>query len=140
MKDDKKNQTDIARSIVQNASTEEKEALLHWAEGLLLIRSKDLPVLKKAWEAIKLTKKSKVITPILKRIVTELKRIGWDERSWKARLGIGSVVATLATVGNTGAGIAALGSAIGVPLWIVIGAGATFAGTIVDEIKSKSKK
>jgi hypothetical protein len=68
----------------------------------------------------------------MKRAAKELKRVGWDKRSWKARLGMGAVIATLMTVGNAGAGIAALGTAIGVPLWIVIGAGA-----IVDEVASK---
>jgi hypothetical protein len=50
---------------------------------------------------------------------------------------MGAVTATIVAVGNAGAGIAAMGTAIGVPLWVVIGAGATFAGAIVDEVKSR---
>lgn len=137
---DKEKQITIARAIVRDASADEQVALRDWAEGLLHIRNKNLPALKKVSEAIKLTKESSVIVPIVKRASGELKRVGWDERSWKSRLGMGAILATLVLVGNAGAGIAALGTAIGVPLWIVIGAGATFAGAIVDEVKSKSGK
>ncbi len=140
MTDNQEKQKAIARALVRNASAVEQDVLRRWAEGLLRIRDKDLPALKKVSEAIKLTKESKVIAPYVKKAAIELKRVGWDERSWKARFGMGAVMATIVTVGNAGAGIAALGTAIGVPLWVVIGAGATFAGTIVDEVKSKPEK
>jgi hypothetical protein len=55
-------------------------------------------------------------------------------------LGLGAVVATVATVGGAGAGIAALGGAIGVPLWVLFGAGAAFAGAIVDEVAARGSK
>lgn len=36
-----------------------------------------------------------------------------------------------------GAGIAALGGAIGVPLWVVFGAGGAFVGVFIDEAKRR---
>jgi hypothetical protein len=33
-----------------------------------------------------------------------------------------------------------MGSAIGVPLWVVIGAGGTFAGTLIDELTADVKR
>ena len=44
---------------------------------------------------------------------------------------------TIALFGGQGAGIAALGAAIGVPLWVVFGAGAAFAGVLYEEITGK---
>ena len=134
------NQAQIARSLVQSASAEEQEALRIWATGLLQIRSKNLPVFKKAAAALRLTRESSVVLPFVKRATQKLKRVGWDERSWKARLGLGAIVATSAIFGGAKAGIAAFGSAIGVPLWIVFGAGAAFAGAILDEVASKTEK
>ncbi len=140
MPDKEGSQKAIARQIIRYASADERDALRRWAEGLLFIRRSNLSVIKKASEAIRLTKDNKAVASIVKREWSKLKRWGWDERSWKARLGMGAMVATVATVGNAGAGIAALGTAIGVPLWIVTGAGATFAGFIIDEVKSESGK
>ncbi|MDB4521964.1 hypothetical protein N9100_00950 [Gammaproteobacteria bacterium] len=140
MSEDQKRQKQVARKLVQSATLEEKEALKTWADGLLQIREKNLPTHKKAYEALKHTSECSVVIPILKASTKELKKVGWDERSWKSRLGIGGVLAVLATVGNAGAGIAALGGAIGVPLWIVVGAGATFAGVILDEVSDMKKK
>ena len=140
MPDKEERQKAMAREIVRYASADERDALRRWAEGLLSIRRSNLSVIKKASGARRLTKDNKVVAPIVKREWRKLKRFGWDERSWKVRFGMGAIVATVATVGNAGAGIAALGTAIGVPLWIVAGAGATFAGLIVDEVKSESGK
>lgn len=67
----------------------------------------------------------------------ELKRLGWDERGLKGRLGVGGAATGLLLFGSQGAGIAALGTAFAVPLWVVFGAGATFIGVLYDEITSK---
>jgi hypothetical protein len=138
--DEKVGRAVVAKTIVQNASDVERESLLRWAQDLLQIRASELSAMKKAAAAISSTRMHKVIWPLLKQASQELKRVGWDERSWNARLGWGAVIGTILTVGNTGAGIAALGGAIGVPLWVVLGAGATFAGTIIDEISGKGSR
>jgi hypothetical protein len=114
--------------------------LLAWAQRLLVIRKSDLPIHSKAIQAVRATQESKAIWPLLKVTSKELKRVGWDDRSWKSRLGLGAVVATLATVGSAGAGIAALGGGIGLPLWVVFGAGGTFIGLLADELVKKLGK
>jgi len=38
------------------------------------------------------------------------------------------------------AGLAAFGTAISVPLWIVLGAGGAFAGMIIDEVAKSSHR
>lgn len=47
---------------------------------------------------------------------------------------MGGVLVTLTALGNAGAGIAAFGGAIGVPLWLVVGSGGLVLGTIIDKL------
>jgi len=44
------------------------------------------------------------------------------------------------TLSSSGAGLAAFGTAIGLPLWIVLGAGGAFAGMIVDEVSKIAQR
>jgi hypothetical protein len=70
-------------------------------------------------------------------IAKGLKSAAWDNRSLTARLGLSGAIAGAVFFGGQGAGIAALGTAIGVPLWVVFGAGAAFLGVLYDEISGK---
>ena len=130
-------QRGIVRTVMADSSIEEQARLLLWSEGLLEIRESELSVYRKAVESLKITKRSKVIWPIVKRLAAQLRKVGWDERSWKSRLGFSAIIVTVAVFGKAKAGIAALGTALGVPLWVVFGAGAAFAGMIVDEALRK---
>jgi hypothetical protein len=132
------NQRQVAVRVADAASDTVRAALLVWAQGLLQIRSASLPATQKAKSAIKLTAQSKVIWPITKMIAGEVKRLAWDDRSVKARFGLAGMAVGAAIFGGEGAGIAALGTAIGVPLWIVFGAGATFAGVLIEELTGRT--
>jgi hypothetical protein len=127
----------LAVRIASRANPAEKEALSRWIERLFEIKASDLPALQKAKQAISLTASSKVILPVVKIIARETKRLGWDDRGLPGRLGIGGAAVGLALFGGQGAGVAALGTAIGVPLWVVFGAGATFLGVLYEEITRK---
>jgi hypothetical protein len=50
---------------------------------------------------------------------------------------MGGMALGLAAFGSQGAGVAALGTAVGVPLWVISGAGASMAGVLLDELKRK---
>lgn len=130
-------QNQLAVKIAASASAPEKEALRIWIEGLLALKATNLPAVQKAKRAISLTASSKVVLPTVKIIARETKRLAWDERGLKGRLGIGGAAVGVALFGGQGAGIAALGTAIGVPLWVVFGAGAAFAGVLYEEITGK---
>lgn len=130
-------QKQLAIRIAASASAEEREALRIWIERLLALKALDLSVTQKAKQAISLTVDSKVILPTIKIIARETKRLAWDDRGLKARLGLGGAAVGVALFGSQGAGIAALGTAIGVPLWVVFGAGAAFAGVLYEEITGK---
>lgn len=129
-----KQQRQLAVVISNNANQSERDALLRWSAGLLAIKGMDVSASKKAKEAIQLTVKSKIVIPVAKLIGKEVKRHAWDERGTKSRFGLIGAGTGLVLFGGQGAGIAALGTAIGVPLWIVLGAGATFAGMLVEEL------
>ncbi len=131
----KSEQVVIVQDLVNDANLEQQQALLEWSKELLAIRQSDDSVGAKARAAVSATARRKVVWPMVRVMLHRLKRLGWDERSWKTRLGIGAVAATVAVFGGQGAGIAALGTAIGVPLWIIFGAGGTFAGLLIDELE-----
>ena len=125
----------VAVQLASAASGPEREALLLWMVQLLQLRESKISGVRKAKEALLLTLRSNVVWPVVKVLAREVKRLGWDERGTKSRFGIGGAVAGLAVFGTQGAGIAALGTAIGVPLWVVLGAGAYFAPVLVEELK-----
>ena len=130
-------QKQLAVKIAASANAAEKEALRIWIERLLALKATNLPAAQKAKQAISLTANSKVVLPTVKIIARETKRLAWDERGLKGRLGLGGAAVGVALFGGQGAGIAALGTAIGVPLWVVFGAGAAFAGVLYEEITGK---
>lgn len=127
-------QREIAVRVALSASEQEREALLAWMMQLLQIRGSSLSALGKANQALRLTARSKVVWPVVKILAQEVKRLGWDERGTKSRFGIAGASVGLALFGSQGAGIAALGTAIGVPLWVVLGAGAYFAPVLIEEL------
>jgi len=63
-----------------------------------------------------------------------IKSVAWDDRGLMARAGIVSAVVAAVLFGSQGAGVAALGTAIGVPLWVVFGAGGAFVAALYQEL------
>lgn len=101
---------------------------------MLEIRGAAVSNLEKARRAIAATANARVILPILQSVGGELKRVGWDERGLAARVGLGSALAGGAIFGGQAAGVAALGTAVGVPLWVLFGAGGTFVAVLYQEM------
>lgn len=135
---DETKQRQLAITISRSASNTEADALRLWAQGLLRIRQSDLSAYAKAKQAVALTASSEVILPVLKIVARQSKTHGWDKRSPAQRLGMGAAATGIAFFGGANAGIAALGTAIGVPLWIVLGGGAMFAKYLYDELSQKN--
>ncbi len=84
--------------------------------------------------ALAATATSSVVWPMIKAIFAEIKRHAWDERGTKSRAFLGFASAGIAFFGSQGAGIAALGGAIGVPLWLVLGGGGVLLATLYEEL------
>lgn len=130
---------EVAVRIASQLNDTERDALLTWSSKLLEIRQSSASVAVKTRAAIKSIMSSKLLTSVVKIVAREIKRVGWDNRGKHSRLGITGAVAGLAAFGSQGAGIAALGTAIGVPLWVVFGAGAAFASVMIEEIQKSIK-
>lgn len=128
-------QRTMALAVIKYASVSDREILLRWARDLLQIRDSDQSALDKAKAAIRCTVESKAIMPFVTMLGGEIKRIGWDERGLPARIGLSAAAIAAVAFSGKGAGIAALGGAIGVPLWVVLGAGGAFAGVLIEEIQ-----
>jgi hypothetical protein len=110
------------------------DALRLWIAGLLEIRDSNLTTLQKAQRALALTAQKKIVAPIVKTIAREVKRVGWEERTATGRSGLLAAGVGLALFGGQSAGLAAFGTAIGVPLWVVFGAGAAFVAALYKEL------
>jgi hypothetical protein len=132
-------QKQLAVQIAQKASPDENTALRTWAHGLLALRDKQVSVLTKGKEAISLTIKSKVAWTLIKMMAKEIKKHGWDDRSSTTKVGLAGAAVGLTFFPGAGAGIAALGGAVGVPLWVVLGGGSVFAKLLIGELLERSK-
>lgn len=118
----------------------EQHRLLEWSRGWGSIRYGALRGGKKAAAMLALTREHKAAWPLAKVMSLTLKVLVWDARSWTFRLGLGSLVATFILLGNTAASIVALGGGIGLPLWLLIGAGGILAGLLADRIQTQRRK
>lgn len=127
---------EIGQAIVVATKPEDLDTLRTWAQNMLDIRTSKAPALLKAKRAIVASTDRKVLAPIMQVAWKELRRVGWEERGLPARMAMGAAAAAL-TLSGQGAGIAALGGAIGVPLFVVFGAGGALAGVVIDEIRRK---
>ena len=133
-------QKQLAVRIAASTNDLEKEALRGWIERLLEVKVSNLPAMQKAKKALAVTADSRIVWPTVKLIANESKRLAWDERGRTSRFGLGGAAVGLALFGGQGAGIGALGTAIGVPLWVVFGAGAAFLNMLYEEITGKKLK
>lgn len=124
----------VALYVAENIPQEEKSAVKAWLAKLLEIREANLPAHWKAKAAIAATIESKVALPLIKTVASQAKALGWDNRTPAQRIGLAAAAVGLATFSSTGAGIAALGGAIGLPLWVVLGAGSMFAKYLYDDL------
>lgn len=123
--------------ILADITPEEGIALHLWANKLLMLRNHSKSRTKKVQDILPLTRDARILIPVIKKIAVELKKTGWDEKSWKSRLGMGAVLSAMVIIGKAGAGIALLGGAIAVPLWIVFGTGDKFVAMLIAELKKR---
>ena len=127
----------IITKYLNQTTLEEQRVLLAWANGLQTIKHAEVDTLEKAKRAIMLTVNSGAIQPFLAFLGIEIKRVGWDERGLPERMALSAAAAAALLFSGQGAGIAALGGAIGVPLWVVFGAGGAFVGVLIKEVQRR---
>jgi hypothetical protein len=131
---DKNEPGKLARAVVAELDPAQREVLADYMASLILLRQRELPAQTKVLDSIDLTADRQVLGVLTKGSGRLLAKHAWKDRSWAARIGLSAAaLASILTAGQ-GAGIALLGTAVGVPLWIVFGAGGTFAGALIDEV------
>jgi len=124
----------VARAVVAELDPAQREVLADYMASLILLKQTDLPSQTKVLDSIDLTADARVLGVLTKGSGRLLAKHAWKDRSWPARIGVSAAaIASILTAGQ-GAGIALLGTAVGVPLWIVFGAGGAFASELVDEV------
>jgi hypothetical protein len=123
-----------AISAVRSLDQSEKLILKAWLSDLLLIRASKASRVQKIRGALRSTFAKKATLPIAKAIAAQVKKHGWDKRSSRTKWALAASGVGIAVFGGQSAGIAALGGAIGVPLWVVFGGGAAIAKIMLDEI------
>jgi hypothetical protein len=125
----------LVHRLNRHLNDAQRRDLIDWSRELLEIRESGATPMEKARRALDATYDRKVVLAVLSSTGGALKQLAWDDRSWAARLGLGGAAFAVAAFGGQGAGIAAVGTAIAVPLWIVLGAGGSFAGMLIDELQ-----
>ncbi len=83
---------------------------------------------------------SPVVKTLLIQAMKQIKTKAWDERGWPARLALAGLTAGVGGVGLEGAGIAAMGGAIGLPLFLRTSAGGALLGSIIQELEKTQNK
>jgi hypothetical protein len=127
-------QRQSATAIAIEIPDVESRVLITFIDTLLDIRASKEGKLRKLKATITATLRAKLIWPAIKLIYRECKDRFWDKRSTTTRFGLAGSLIGLTFFGGQGAGIAALGGAIGVPLWVVFGAGAMYANYLREEL------
>ncbi len=132
----------LVREMIRELEPAQQALLYNWAVRMMAVRASKRSRVAKAVAAVRLSARATVLKPVfleLRRRLLELgirsKRLLWDDRNWAARLGLAGMAGAAALTGGQWAGIAALGGAIGVPLWMLTGAGGTVLGAIIDELE-----
>lgn len=124
----------VAKALLKAYPEHEQPILFNWARAILAIRHNDLPAHKKLLQIGRVTKDMDVTAPFIKHFGSEIKRVGWDERTRTMRGVIGGAgVGLLASVAGPMAGVAAFGGAIAVPvIFLSAGAGAVLTAIVED--------
>lgn len=125
----------VVAQTIEVMDEKEKSEVLEWAErSMTIVSSRELSKSEKLL-ALREVKASKPILRLLLAVARLAKSKTWDNQSWARRLGISGLAIGAATFGTQAAGVAAMGTAIGVPLALITASGAVILGVIIDEIK-----
>jgi hypothetical protein len=129
-------------AIVQafmRAKPAEQHLLLGWSRSLTDIRLSDRPAGQKVAAIVAMTRERQAGWPLIKLLGRALRALIWDARSWRFRLGIGSLMAVFLVYGTSAAALVPLAPGIRLPLWILVGAVSFIVGMILDRVLERSR-
>ena len=102
--------------FVAGLTNEEQAALTGWLTELLKIKASKTTRKQNLNQLSALLKKSTPLLPVIKHLANETNRIVWVERKGEFRSFIAGNVFAIFLFGFQGAGIAAFGTAVSLPL------------------------
>lgn len=128
------------KSDLEKLNETERQNVLNWAVEVRKIQHNNkLTTKEKIYDLKNLNNKQAFKNVI--SIVLNYSKSYWKKANWAQRIGIIGLTSGLIVAGASGgAGIAALGGAIGLPLFLVTTAGGTFIGSIIDSLNKKNEK
>ena len=118
----------------EGLNEDEKKQLLEWAETVQKIRDDKNLSLKEKLNELKRLNNSSTFKNTSKFVIAKTKK-HWKNANYTKKLALIAGVGTISLVGFSGAGIAALGGAIGLPLFLLTTAGGALVGSIIDGLK-----
>jgi len=124
----------LATTVAAQIAEEDRAAVLALMRQLVVIRDSQLPWDEQARGAYRATVQSGRTWALAKIVAGALKEYAWDSRSTSTRVGLSGLAILAAAFARQAVGIAALGALIGVPLWIVFGAGGQFPDLLIEEL------
>lgn len=138
-----RNESALVRRSVANLTSEQAKLLLAFFEELLSISRMPIPRGARFRRVIRLLLGlRKSLSAILKALINRLWTAARETPSWRPsvtmKFMLGGAVAGAAAFGAQSAGLAAMGTAIAVPLWLVTSAGSTMLGVLLDELRRKA--
>ncbi|MFQ5530477.1 MAG: hypothetical protein ACE5FP_09025 [Gemmatimonadota bacterium] len=113
----------------------QKRAVIRLFRRLLEVRETEASSKDKLRKAIPDERDAKAALDALQSSASQIKDLAWDDRTWPARVGIGAATVVAATMAGQSAGLALLGTAIAIPLWVVFGNGNEFAAALIAELE-----
>ena len=130
----------VVSLVTKELTAEEKSKVLQWAEkSLVVIENKGLSKVEKVKQLNKL-ETPKAVMIFFQALLRFLKNKAWTNQSWARRLGLIGATLGTAVFGTQAAGLATMGTGIGISLALVSTVGATFIGVLVDELSKEIKK
>ena len=137
MENDKQLNSEI-KSDLEKLDDVEKQNVLNWAVEVRKIQQNNKLSSKEKIYDLKNLNNKQVFKNVIS-IVLNYSKSYWKKANWAQKIGIIGLTGGLIVAGASGgAGIAALGGAIGLPLFLVTTAGGTFIGTIIDSLNKKN--
>lgn len=130
---------ELIKKELKNLNQEEKNNLLNWAIQVREIQQNNNLTKKEKIYNLRLLNNKKAFFNSIKLIQTFFS-MKWKKASWSTRLALIGGSAGLLIAGSQGAGIAALGGAIGIPFFLVTAAGGALIGTIINNLNNNKDK
>ena len=124
------------KSEIQKIPIEKRQLILDWAVEIKEIQNNKLLTTKQKIQRLKVVNNSEVFKTIFSFVI-KLLSSKCKNATLPMRLAFIGGSSGMILAGTSGAGIAALGGAIGLPFFLVTAAGGAFIGTIIDTLKQK---